>query len=670
MRFIAPVLFALCFLLPNSRLPAADIVSPGKPAFYVATSGRDEWPGTLTQPFGTLQRAQKAARDTGKPAEIQLRGGTYRLDQPLEFSPLDSKLTISAYQKEMPVLSGGRPIAGWREVTIKGRTIWAADLPDVRDGKWSFRELWVNGRRANRARFPHTGYLAIANGIDKAPKPDWKAGQTEFRLKQGEVLPCPSIADSDLVIMNRWVESRLPVINFDKKEGIIACGRRSVFHVDSGDLFYLEGSMEFLSEPGDWHLERKSGTLYYAPRPGESIAQTWAVAPRLVSCVRLQGDAGRQLEGIVFRGVAFSHCEWYFNSDYKPGEAGGSDQAAIRLPSAVTGQFVKNCVFENCTFAHLGAYALELGRGCQNNRITRCEFTDLGGGGIKIGETRIREKQSDRSLGNEVSHCCIHDGGKMFHSAIGIWIGQSSDNRLQHNLIHDFYYSGISIGWTWGYGASSASGNRVEYNHVHHIGRLSNGDGPILSDMGGIYTLGKQPGTVIRNNLWHDIAGLKYGGWGIYFDEGSSDIIAENNLVYNTTHGGFHQHYGAGNAVRNNIFAYGRDQQLQRTRPEEHVSFSFERNIVYGAKGLLCGGKLSDRNYRFESNLYWLTDGRPPVFGQWSWDDWRNKQGQDKLSLIADPLFADPAKANYALSPKSPAFKIGFQKFNMDNVGP
>ena len=236
------------------------------------------------------------------------------------------------------------------------------------------------------------------------------------------------------------------------------------------------------------------------------------------------------------------------------------------MPGAVWGEGLRDCVFEDCRFSHLGDYGLELTRGCQANRIVRCEFSDLGAGGLKIGETSIRDQAAEQTGGNEISDCHIHDGGKMFHSAIGIWIGQSPGNRLMHNLIHDFYYTGISIGWTWGYGPALATNNTVEFNHVHHIGVKSDGDGPILSDMGGIYTLGKQPGTTIRNNLWHDIAGIRYGGWGIYFDEGSSGILAESNVVYRTTHGGFHQHYGETNIVRNNIFAFARDQQIQRSR--------------------------------------------------------------------------------------------------------
>jgi hypothetical protein len=320
----------------------------------------------------------------------------------------------------------------------------------------------------------------------------------------------------------------------------------------------------------------------------------------------------------------------------------------------------------------LGTYGLELGQGCVSNRISRCELTDLGGGGIKIGTGGIARDFEDNARENEINDCLISDGGKLFHSAVGVWVGQSPGNRIIHNEVRSFYYTGLSIGWTWGYGPALASNTIVAFNHVHHIGKKENGDGPILSDMGGIYTLGMQPGTRIVNNLWHDVAAVQYGGWGIYFDEGSSGIEAASNIVYRTTHGGFHQHYGATNTVRNNIFAYARDQEIQRTRAEPHLSFSFETNIVYFDTGVLLGGDWSGDRFIFEHNLYF--DSRPDVteenfrLGPTSLVQWRGR-GHDTNSIIADPLFVAPAQGDFAFRPGSPSSTIGFVPIQMNRVG-
>jgi hypothetical protein len=309
-----------------------------------------------------------------------------------------------------------------------------------------------------------------------------------------------------------------------------------------------------------------------------------------------------------------------------------------------------------------------------SNSISRCEFGDLGAGGIKIGETTIRTNPLEFTRANQIIDCRIHNGGRMFHSAIGVWIGQSPDNRIEHNLIHDFYYTGISIGWTWGYDARAlASNNIVAFNHVHHIGEMSDGDGPILSDMAGIYTLGKQPGTRIINNLWHDMAATKYGGWGIYFDEGSSGILAQSNVVYRTTHGGFHQHYGETNMVFNNIFAFARDQQLQRSRQEPHVSFSFKTNIVYFDSGVLLGSSWADEKFEMDWNDYFdarsKTNSAPMKFGSVELEKWRER-GHDKNSIIADPQFVAPEKNDFRLKKGSPALKPGFQPIDLSGVGP
>ena len=611
-------------------------------AILVLTNAGGQAGETLSvSPGDSLEQAIVRARAAPKPVTIELRGGMYFLDKPIVLGPQDAGLTLAAYRNERPVLSGGRRITGWR---LGENQVWTAAATG------DFRELWVNGRRAARARYPSKGYLAVAEVLDVRPAEKWGEGQTRFRFKEGDLKAWASVTEAEVVVMNRWVESRLPVISVDQNERIITFGKRSTFALDKGDLYYVDNVSEALA-PGMWRLDRSAGSVAYRPLPGEDLQTAEVIAPALPQVLRLEGA-----ERVTVRGVTFSHTEWTL-----PKDCSGFGQAAAGVPGAVFAERARECTFEQCSFTRLGDYALELGRGCQGNRVTGCEMSDLGAGGVKIGEQEIRDNPAEETFGNTVADCRIHDGGKLFHGAVGVWIGQSADNIITHNLIHDFYYTGISIGWTWGYGRALATGNQVEWNHVHHIGALSDGDGPILSDMGGIYTLGNQRGTVIRNNLFHDIAGIRYGGWGIYFDEGTTDILAENNIVYRTTHGGFHQHYGKDNIVRNNIFAFGRDGQLQRTRAEPHLSFTFERNIVYWDTGSLLAGNWDGDQFTVSSNVFWRTDGKPLELPAGF---------QSGRSLVADPLFSDPANGDYSLRPGSPAFRLGFKPIETSQGGP
>ncbi len=706
-RFYLLLVPTVCLLgCAPSRHPANAASAWPKPApgvFFVATNGSDQWSGRLPAPnrkgtdgpLATLPAALKAVHGrrqhvpgaAGSSPTVFIGGGVYFFDTPVVFTPEDSDLTLAAYPGAHPVLSGGRLITGWKEVTVQGKRLWAADVAEAREGKWLFRELWVNGRRAIRARHPNRGYLAIADLPDKTAT--WTQGQTRFRFHEGDLESWRTITNAEVVVMTLWTESRLPITGVDEKERIVTFSKRSVFQLAPGDLYYVEGVFEFLDEPGEWYLDPTAGTLYYRPRPGEKLGDIQAIAPVLSQVVRFDGrpESGQFIKQVTLRGLTFSHTEWCFPKGFQSaGDApevspppnagiGGFGQAAVGVPGAVRADGLRDCTFEDCRFANLGDYGLELARGCQQNRIIRCEFSDLGAGGIKIGETWVRNGAGEQTGSNEVSQCRLYDGGKMFPSAVGVWIGQSPGNRLTHNLIHDFYYTAISIGWTWGPGPALASNNLVEFNHVHHIGVKSDGDGPILSDMGGIYTLGKQPGTVIRNNLWHDIAGIRYGGWGIYFDEGSSGILAENNVVYRTTHGGFHQNnYGENNVVCNNLFAYGRDAQLNRSQPESHLSFSFVTNIVYFDSGSLLAGEWSgDDHYRMDWNVYF--DARPDAkpdqlrLGLCAWQQWQER-GHDRHSLVADPLFVAPQRDDFQLRSQSPAFKLGFRPFDLSGVGP
>ncbi|HTR99573.1 MAG TPA: right-handed parallel beta-helix repeat-containing protein [Bacteroidota bacterium] len=624
---------------------------------YVAPTGADSGRGTRGEPLATIDAARRMAgrlfsRARGAPlaVDIRLRGGVYRLPEPFVLRPEDgppagSTLTYEAEPGENPVLSGGISLRAWRPDTLNGHAVWNVALP-VAAG--SVREFWVNGERMPQSRYPRAGYIAIAGGARRPRPADWQEGDSAFACAREDIPPGENFSGAEAVVMNRWVESRLPVMSFDADSALFLCTRRSVFRLEEGDLCYLANVRSAFGAPGDWYADERERALYYYPRPGERPGEIDAVVPLLTTLVRVAGvpDSGIVVDGLTVRGITFAHAGWYFPDSVRG--PGGFPQAATGVPAAFVARGLHHALIDRCTFTHMGTCAIELGAGCSGVVIRNSEFADLGAGGIRIGEQVIRDDPRLLTGGNTVADCRIHDAGRLFHSAVGIWIGQSGRNRLLHNQIHDLFYTGISIGWTWGYGEARATGNIVEMNHVHHCGVLSSGEGPILSDMGGIYTLGNQRGTLIRNNIFHDIAGYRYGGWGIYFDEGTAHCTAEANIVYNTTHGGFHQHYGRENRFAWNILAWGRDAQVVRTRYENHPGFAFEHNIVLWRGGSLIGGNAPWGNLVFDRNVYWNAAGGSVRCDTLSWQAWRT-MGYDRHSRIADPGFRDPAHGDFTL---------------------
>jgi hypothetical protein len=319
--------------------------------------------------------------------------------------------------------------------------------------------------------------------------------------------------------------------------------------------------------------------------------------------------------------------------------------------------------FRDCAVEQVGTTAFWFRHACRDCSIERTRMFDLGIGGVRIGETSI-VPEPVRTGNIRVENCIIQSGGRIMAHAVGVWIGQSSDNVIAHCDIGDFFYTAVSVGWRWGYDESAAKRNRIEFNHLHHLGYR------ILSDMGGVYTLGPSEGTVVRNNIIHDVYAARYGGWGLYPDEGSTAILFENNLVHDVKDGCLHQHYGKENIFRNNILAFSQEGQIALTRAEPHLSFIFERNLVYWDRGHLLGyaGWKNGAKVQLRDNIYWRTDGKPFDFEGKSWEEWR-AQGRDEGSQIADPLFVDPARRDFHLRRGSPAEKIGFKAIDFSQSG-
>ncbi len=628
---------------------------------------------TLRAAFDEV-RAIKAKNGGQLPADVdlQLAAGHHFLEQTLVLTPDDSagerKITVRGDRNGSSVVSGGRKVDGWRKEQWKGRDAWVADVAAAKGGAWPFRELFVNGERRTRARHPNHGCLAVAGLADADAAKGWSQGVTSFRFAPGDLdllRDAPrsdAAAPADVTVMCRWVESHVRVKTLDFEKSAVELREPTVFKLDPGDVYYLDGAAAFLDEPGEWWLDEKESRVWYLPMPDEEKnGPAEVIAPRLERLVSIEGEpaAGHFVERVLFELITFAHAGWWFPAPASPDgpRTSGFPQASVGVPAAIEATGAAHCRLFKCAVEHVGGYAIALDAGCHDNRVELCTVRDLGAGGVKIGTTSIPENEGLRTFENHVQRCDIGNGGRIFHSAVGIWIGQSPKNQILFNEVHDFLYTGISIGWTWGYGPATAGGNSVIDNDVHHIGKRKDGEGPWLSDMGGIYTLGAQCGTVIWKNRFADVAARTYGGWGIYFDEGSSEISATRNLVERTTHGGFHQHYGKENLVEGNVFAFGRDAQIQRSRCEPHVSFRFRGNVVLFDLGELFAGDFSDGHFDFTRNLYWRTDGKEIRFAGRNFEQWQ-AAGFDARSAIEDPALPLPLPARLQAPEGTPARRV------------
>jgi hypothetical protein len=593
----------------------------------------------------------RAQRKDTQPARL-LVSGTQFLTKPMLLTQADSGLTIEG-RENGATLSGGRAIKGWK----KGDgDLWQVEISEAKAGKWYFRQLFVNGERRQRARTPNAGYFRI-NGNSSADMP------FKLHFKPGEIKKSwADTGDVEIIANIAWTDIHMFIRNVDEAANIATLSGHAHEGIQEANAqYFIENAPDGLDAPGEWYLDHKTGVLSYWPMPNEDLSKAEVIAPVLDELITVRGnvESKKAAEKITFRNLTFAH------TDYTLGTNGIADpQAAVGVRGDLLFEFAKECVIENCLFTHLGGYGVEIGRGGQGIKIRSSEMADLGGGGVRIGETAARTDDFDQNHSNEVSDCDLHKLGRVFAPAVGVFILQSGTNLVSHNHIHDLYYTAVSVGWNWGYQETPCRKNLIEFNHMHDIGQS------LLSDMGGVYTLGIQRGTVVQNNLIHDVNAFTYGGWGLYTDEGSSDILLQNNVVYRCKSAGFHQHYGRDNIIRNNIFAFGKENQLMRTREEAHNSFTFENNIVYYDSGDLLGSNWSNEKFTIDHNLYF--DARPGAkvtFKNATVEQWQAR-GHDKDSLIADPLFVDAAKYNFKLRPESPALKLGFKPIDLSTVGP
>jgi hypothetical protein len=573
MKFKAHFLLVAGLLAGSvANLPAASAK-----LFHVSPTGDDAGPGTEARPFATAARAQQAVRAfraTGLKEDVRVvfHAGTYELAAPLVFTPQDAgtaehSITYAAQPGQTVVLSGGRRIGQWVRT---GPERWTADLPEVKTDGWFFRQLWVNDRRATRARWPDTdGQLRIATVGDGV-----KAFTFDKPLPAGLV---PG-SDMELVVFENWSVSRARVATLDAQGLRTATPVGWIGHGDMttaspGKPAFLEHARSFLDQPGEWFLDRTTGVLTYLPQAGEGPATAAAVAPVLEQIIRLEGQRGEAVRNLRFEGLNFEHTLFALPAfGYSEIQAAhyGPDmkQPSHVQPVAVECLYAENCRFERCRFAHLGASGVGFGAGCRSNTVAGCRVEDIGGNGLMVGwrgKAKLKagsegaldadwDDPTDAPAGNEIMNCLVQRCGAESTGGVGAWVGFSADTRVTHNLVRDLPYTGISVGYRWNTTPTSQARCLVESNHIYDVMQK-------LADGGGIYTLGFQPGTVLRGNHIHDVhrSAFAHGGApnnGFFIDEGSKGFLFEANVVYRTSAASvrFNQNQREGHTWRDNHF--------------------------------------------------------------------------------------------------------------------
>ena len=555
--FVAMCLFSACDRTPSVVL-------------YVSPEGNDSNPGTEDQPMATLAAAREAVRlHLGQKQvadiTIYLNDGVYPVTGAVTFNGEDSgqdslMVIYKAMPGTKPVISGGLEITGWE---MKDNGLWAAKIPGELP---EFRELFVEGKRAVRARHPNTGFLQVAMaGEDK---------RTNFFYSAGD-FPKPSrVEEVELTLFHDWSVTRINLKEVDTVNlnisAIDTIGSKTLpffrlDHWEPNPRYFLENAMEFLDAPFEWYADREKGLVYLKLPEGESPESMTIFVPGARQLLKLEGEKGAPVRNIRFEGITFRYCAWippggrYAGVQachHDPSES-GNPWAVV--PSAVEVAWAENVSFVRCTFSHLGGSGVLLGSGSSNCTVEECDFFDISGNGIMIGEGSERQAEGqvwwrsrpdEVARGNRILTSSVKDCGAQFFGAVGIWCGFTAETVIRGNEIADLPYTGISIGWLWDAEPTPCRDNLIENNHIHHIMKK-------LSDGGGIYSLGLQPGSIIRGNHIHDVsinAGRAESN-GMFLDEGTTNIIVENNLIYNIAMSPLRFHKATTNLVKDNVLA-------------------------------------------------------------------------------------------------------------------
>jgi hypothetical protein len=514
---------------------------------------------------------------TNAPTTIILHNGTYPLSEPLQLQAAESgteasPLIVEAAPGEHPVLSGGVQISGWsksdKEIrglpSIARGNVWVADAPKINGTVLNFRQLWINDKRAVWAREPNGKNMERLTGWDKTNQIALVPAAALRGIKQpGQLeMVIDQVWEIAVLRMNSInIKGTDALVTFREPEGKIEFTHPwppVIVNTNYHAPFFLENAIQFLDSPGEWFEDLSMGKVYYWPREGEDMTQATVIAPALETLVQIDGSPDSPASNIEFQGIRFAHTTWLRPSEqgHVPLQVGMFMLDAHRLvpkgtpyqpkldnvawigrpPAAVSVRDGNHISFVNCTFEGTGSAGLDLNR-THDDLVQGCTFRDIGGNGIQLGdfsetnmETHVpwnpindREVCSNEMIVDNV----IMDCGRDDPGCCGIAAGYVRDAKIEHNDVSALPYTGISIGWGWTKLMNATRDNLIFANRVHYVGQL-------LGDLGGIYTLSAQPGTVVAENAIDNIEPSRYvpdpdHWYYLYLDEGSSFITVRDN---------------------------------------------------------------------------------------------------------------------------------------------
>lgn len=573
-----------------------------------------------------------------EPVTIRIDEGYYNINQTIIIQNVKHPLKICGEKNKTPIISGSIEITGW-EVTKEG--LWRSKIPDIYDKGYFPDQLFVNGKRAIRACTPNNEAFSQNGGVKDSLRVFNKENIDEI----------PIIEDGDLSLLTSfkyWMSSKFFL---DERNNLN--NKDFLNKLASGNGFLIENTKSGIDIPREWCTDR-NGYIYYMPEEDARIENTEFRVPIIEKLLLIKTN--KEGCSISFENIIFEHTSFQI-----PSEGVVFGQAASEMSAAIEADDVHHLSFEECEIRNTANYGLWLREGCTHSMVKNSYLHDLGAGGIKIGTLNVT---SNKKLTRNVliENNIVLNYGVLAESAVGVALFNASNCSINHNDIHFGNYTGISLGWVWGYGHSPSKNNEVAYNRISHIGTGR------LNDLGGIYTLGKSEGTLIHHNVIFDVTSGDYRGWGIYADEGTTGVLFDNNLAYRCTSGGFHLHYGSENVVRNNIFAWGEKSQITFTSSKGENPVTFKHNIIIMDKGtLFSGGAINSEKFLIGDNCYWSISSELPKAGDYDVLKWIEKK--DKSSIYQDPLFRNPEKNNFRFKKKSICKLIGFEPFDYSKAG-